>query len=166
VSLHQACLLLTIDEMGHVSVQDVASALGIGATAVTPLVESMHRLLARVDEKGETHVIRTPIADVDRFAINTRFAHADRDIKIPSAKTPAEPLVNKRREAAIDAAIVGIMKSRGSIANTELQELVIAQLASRFRPQSKDIKLSVEGLLEREYLSRDTDDQETLVYVV
>jgi hypothetical protein len=171
VSLHQACLLLTIDEMGHASVQDVASALGIGVTAVTPLVESMHRhvllrLLARVDEKDETHAIRTPIADVDRFAINARFAHADRDIKIPSAKTPAEPLVNKRREAAIDAAIVGIMKSRGSIAYAELQELVIAQLASRFRPQPKDIKLSVEGLLEREYLSRDTDDQEILVYVV
>jgi hypothetical protein len=69
------------------------------------------------------------------------------------------------RAHAIDAAIVRILKARGSLRIAELFVLVVAQCARRFTPQPRQMKERVDHLLAQEYIRRDESDPETLAFV-
>jgi hypothetical protein len=178
VSLYQASVLVTVDEFGAASVKDLASALGIEPKGVKPHIASMYMhkvfsMLTRVDEKGEKLPVGKSIADDDRFMINTDFMHKTRKFKVPIASTaasinagmPTDSELDGRRKIQVDAAIVRIMKSRKTMAYTELQDLVITQLTKLFVPQPKLIKQRVEDLVTREYLRRHEDDPKMFDYL-
>jgi cullin 1 len=62
-----------------------------------------------------------------------------------------------RRRAMMDACIVRIMKSRRELPVVELIALCIEQLFKQFEAQRKQLKQRIEDLIDRGYLSRNSD---------
>lgn len=95
----------------------------------------------------------------DKFTVNDNFSDKMRNLRIPIA-TLETSKDNKRveddRQHTIEAAIVRIMKARKSLGHAQLVSEVINQLHF-FKPNPKDIKKRIEGLIEREYLERGAD---------
>lgn len=58
------------------------------------------------------------------------------------------------------------MKSRKQLSTPELTNEVISQLSRRFSPKALAIKMSIEKLIEKEYLERDAKDRKLLRYLV
>ena len=72
--------------------------------------------------------------------------------------------VESERGAAIDAAIVRVMKSKKSLNHHQLVSELVGHL-SAFIPDPKLVKLRVEILIEKEYLRRDVTDTKTYHYM-
>lgn len=71
--------------------------------------------------------------------------------------------VAKERSHVIDAVTVRIMKSRKTERYTELLTAVIKQI-TMFQGDPKMIKKRIEALMEREYLMRDENDKNIIIY--
>lgn len=63
------------------------------------------------------------------------------------------------RKFEIDACIVRIMKARNVLSHQELVTETIKQCSQRFKPQIKDIKKSIDSLIDREYIARRENNQ-------
>jgi len=105
------------------------------------------------------------------FRLNTKFTNSSKRIPIPvfklqkkaiEPKVPAE--IAQQRRHQMDAAIVRIMKARRTFSVVELLGEVIQQLQARFQPDPKQIKKRIEVLISQDYLERDEDDRNTLIY--
>jgi cullin 3 len=103
----------------------------------------------------------------DIFTVNEGFTSKLIRVKINtvSAKGEADPerqetrfKVDDDRKHEIEAAIVRIMKARKKMQHNILIAEVTNQLKSRFLPSPVIIKKRIEGLIEREYLARSTED--------
>ena len=77
--------------------------------------------------------------------------------KIETDATNQAILENRKFE--IDAGIVRIMKSRKVLPHTELMSEVMNQCAKRFKPQVRDIKKSIDSLIDRDYIERIEDSE-------
>jgi cullin 1 len=121
-----------------------------------------HKLLIKSPEGGR-------INKTDTFMLNESFVDKARRIKIPlppaDDRRKVQEEVDKDRKHAIDAAIVRIMKSRRALSHSSLIMEVVQQLQRMFQPDIKVIKRSIEGLIEREYLERDQENQQMYKYV-
>merc|ERR1719193_2386268 len=105
------------------------------------------------------------------FRLNSKFANKNKRIPIPvfkvqkqavEPKVPAE--IAQQRRHQMDAAIVRIMKARRTFTVVELLGEVIQQLQARFQPDPKAIKKRIEVLISQDYLERDEDSRNTLIY--
>merc|ERR1719210_3121264 len=105
------------------------------------------------------------------FRLNSKFANPAKRIPIPvfkvqkkavEPKVPAE--IAQQRRHQMDAAIVRIMKAQRTFSVVELLGEVIQQLQARFQPDPKQIKKRIEVLISQDYLERDEDDRNTLIY--
>merc|ERR1719361_399642 len=106
------------------------------------------------------------------FRLNGKFANPKKKIVIPifhqvktstqEAQIPQE--IAQQRRHQMDAAIVRIMKARRQFMVIELLGEVIQQLQARFQPDPKQIKKRIEVLISQDYLERDEDDRNTLIY--
>ncbi|XP_060940711.1 cullin-3-like [Limanda limanda] len=109
------------------------------------------------------------------FTVNDQFTSKLHRVKIqtvaakqgesdPERKETRQKLDNDRKHE-IEAAIVRIMKSRKKMHHNALVAEVTQQLRSRFLPNPVVIKKRIEGLLEREYLTRTPEDRNEYTYV-
>ena len=73
--------------------------------------------------------------------------------------------MDQDRQLVIQACIVRIMKSRKSLKYVVLMNEVIQQLTNKFKPKIGMIKKCIDVLIEKEYLKRDEEDTNTLVYL-
>lgn len=109
------------------------------------------------------------ISKTDVFRLNKKFSDRARRIRIPlpavDDRRKVQEEVDKDRRHTVDAAIVRIMKSRKTLSHSDLMLEVVQQLQKMFQPDIKVIKRSIEGLIERDYLERDTDNQQVYKYV-
>merc|ERR1719461_2644656 len=105
------------------------------------------------------------------FRLNGKFKNNAKRIPIPvfkvqkkaaEPKVPAE--IAQQRRHQMDAAIVRIMKARRTFTVVELLGEVIQQLQARFQPDPKQIKKRIEVLISQDYLERDEDDRNVLIY--
>lgn len=67
--------------------------------------------------------------------------------------------IDEDRKHEIEAAIVRIMKSRKKLCFANIVAEVTEQLKSRFIPDPQSIKKRIDGLIDREYLSKTPDDK-------
>lgn len=107
------------------------------------------------------------IATSDTFTFSESFQCPKRKIRIPMASLEAShnpKHVAEDRSIAIEAAIVRIMKARKTLGHQMLISEVLTQL-SFFKPNLKIIKRRIEALIDREYLERDPDAQNTYRYL-
>lgn len=72
--------------------------------------------------------------------------------------------IRKERQNVIDSVIVRVMKARKTEKHNQVVEEVIRQI-SLFLAQPAMIKQRIESLIEREYLSRDTNDKSKYIYM-
>ena len=107
----------------------------------------------------------------DRFFANRDFKNEKFRIKINSIlmKESAEESdrthdeVSRDRLAVLDSVIVRILKARKRMAHTALMAEVLQQL--RWPAKPGDIKKRIEGLIDREYMERDSDDAQVYNYL-
>merc|ERR1719433_744127 len=105
------------------------------------------------------------------FRLNGKFQNPTKRVPIPVfklVKKATEPKVPQeiaqQRRHQMDAAIVRIMKARRTFTVVELLGEVIQQLQARFQPDPKAIKKRIEVLISQDYLERDEDSRNTLIY--
>jgi len=105
------------------------------------------------------------------FRLNGKFQNPTKRITVPvfklqkKAQEPKVPQeIAQQRRHQMDAAIVRIMKARRTFTVTELQGEVIQQLQARFKPDPKQIKKRIEVLISQDYLERDEDERNVLIY--
>jgi cullin 3 len=108
------------------------------------------------------------------FTVNDNFTSKLHRVKIQTAaaKGESEPerqetrdKVEEQRKHEIEAAIVRVMKARKTMQHNSLIAEVTNQLNNRFLPNPMVIKKRVEGLIEREYLSRTESDRKLYTYI-
>jgi cullin 1 len=73
--------------------------------------------------------------------------------------------VDEERRHLIEAAVIRIMKTKKTLKHGELIIEVMKQLSTRFKAESKSIKKCIDGLIEREYLSRSAESANIYNYV-
>jgi len=147
---------------------EIAAQLGIPdeelKTALLPLIHPKLQILQKKPGGKK-------IEGNHMFRLNSKFANKNKRIPIPVFKVQkkaVEPKVPQeiaqQRRHQMDAAIVRIMKARRTFTVVELLGEVIQQLQARFQPDPKAIKKRIEVLISQEYLERDEDSRNTLIY--
>jgi len=130
--------------------------------ALHSLACSKYKILNKTPE-GKT------IGSDDVFTFNEKFTDRQRRIRIPNPplddkKATIEHVEHDRR-LAIDAAVVRTMKTRKSLAYSQLIIEVVAQLEQKFLPDVKLIKKQIESLIEREFIERDRENPNVFIYL-
>jgi len=147
---------------------EIAAQLGIPdeelKTALLPLIHPKLQVLQKKPGGKK-------IEGNHMFRLNSKFANKNKRIPIPVFKVQkkaVEPKVPQeiaqQRRHQMDAAIVRIMKARRTFTVVELLGEVIQQLQARFQPDPKAIKKRIEVLISQDYLERDEDSRNTLIY--
>jgi hypothetical protein len=72
--------------------------------------------------------------------------------------------IDDDRQLHIEAAIMRIMKAKGQLTHVQLIQETIDQLKDCFLPQIPIINKSIETLIERHYIERDSQD--TYLYIL
>lgn len=112
------------------------------------------------------------VADGDVFHFNGEFRDPLMRIKIPTIQAVKEvraeadatrEKIMQDRQYQIDAAIVRIMKSRKTLAHTQLMSELLGQL--RFPGVPADCKKRIDSLIDRDYLERDEADPSVYNYL-
>ncbi|KAK2719989.1 cullin-2-like [Artemia franciscana] len=105
--------------------------------------------------------------------VNLSFASKKNRFKVPIAQTRESQTqeteeaknVDEDRKNFLQAAIVRIMKSRKSLKHNALVQEVVTQARSRFAPNVQLIKRAIEGLIEKEYIQRSTNNPDEYNYI-
>lgn len=71
--------------------------------------------------------------------------------------------ITQDRSHSVDAALVRVMKTRKSMTLQDLR-LEVVTLMQTFKPDDALIKKRIESLIQREYLERDKNDENLLLY--
>ena len=100
------------------------------------------------------------------YKVNQQFSNARKRIKFkpPSIEVYNAKKIEKIHSTVINSTILKILKSRKQISHENL----ISELLSIFsnnQPQIKDIKDSIDYLLEDEYIKNDNTDKKTYNYL-
>jgi len=82
----------------------------------------------------------------------------------PRVEEVPEVVIDARRNR-VEAAIVRVMKTRKTLDQHTLVAEVSKQVQSKFAADPSFIKKRIEGLVDREFLSRDKDDRSIYHYV-
>jgi cullin 1 len=113
---------------------------------------------------------RTINSSGDQFCTERAFTSKLRRFSIQMSALDGETKkridyeVQQQRCFNVDATLVRIMKTRRRLSHQELIGEVIHQIHT-FRPDSKLVRQRIEGLIEREYLQRDTAVPQVYLYL-
>ncbi|KAE9529265.1 hypothetical protein AGLY_011941 [Aphis glycines] len=173
VSTYQMCILLLFNTHEKLTFEDIRSETDIPDKDLIRALQSL-----ALGKPSQRILLKTPkckeIELTHEFCVNELFTSKLHRVKIQTvaAKGETEPerketrsKVDEDRKHEIEAAIVRVMKSRKKMNHNALVLEVIEQLRVRFLPSPVIIKKRIEGLIEREYLSRATEDRRTYLYV-
>ncbi|XP_031573108.1 cullin-3-like [Actinia tenebrosa] len=173
VSSYQMCILMLFNSKEKLTYEEIAQDSLIPERDLNRALQSFacgkatQRVLIK-EPKGKE------MAPTDMFCINDQFTSKLFRVKIQTvlAKGESEPerketrsKVDEDRKHEIEAAIVRVMKARKKRPHNLLVAEVTEQLRARFLPSPQVIKKRIEGLIEREYLTRTPEDRKVYLYV-
>lgn len=185
-SLAQLWLLLALDPHFGGSAEAEIPAVAERSGLPVDVLQRALAVLLRARVVAPATPAAQPGALPARFALNTSYAPAALKVNLHAAKeapsasgaaaSPASPVdavaaeatqrVVQDRKFAVQAAIVRVAKSRRTVRFGDLVTDVIAQLrGSVFTPTMQLVKTNIEALIDKEYLERSADDNDTLNYV-
>eukprot|EP00658_Telonema_sp_P-2_P081256 TRINITY_DN8287_c0_g1_i10.p1 TRINITY_DN8287_c0_g1~~TRINITY_DN8287_c0_g1_i10.p1 ORF type:complete len:416 (+),score=135.20 TRINITY_DN8287_c0_g1_i10:1124-2371(+) len=160
VSTIQAFLLLMFNNNERLSLEDIASALGMDPKELRKYMKSLtlqkEKILLKEPEGKE-------INPGDVFRVNYDYSPLKNRVSIPLVVMQTDEKqvqdvhenVQQDRKLAIEACIVRVMKARVTMQHSALVNEVVQSLSMLFRPEPRIIKKRVEDLIQREYLERD-----------
>jgi len=165
MTTYQACVLMLFAKPGvSIGYNDVKAQMNFDDDCCKRVLGSLcfakvNLLLKNSDEKK--------IGPDDRYTVNVDFKSNKRKINLKAP--PTEEIRHKERVEidrtnTIEAAIVRIMKARKTLDHGELITEVLRQL-STFSPNVKSIKKTIEKLIEREFLERDSKNTSVYNYL-
>lgn len=168
VSLFQAVVLMLFNTTDSLSFGDILLQSGIEDKELRRTLQSLACGKVRVltkEPKGKD------VEDGDTFHFNADFSDRLIRIKINSIQMKETEEENKKtndqvfqdRQYQIDAALVRIMKARKQLSHKLLVADVIQQLKFPFK--AADLKKRIESLIDREFLARDSSDQNVYNYL-
>jgi cullin 3 len=193
VSTYQMCILLLFNETDTLTLGQIRTKTHVPDLELRRHLISLCTPKHRILRKGSRG--RGISSDDDTFTFNGEYTSKLKRVRIPlvketsvtkageggaaaaggesavayaaqSAADGSVPLpVEEDRRHLVEAAIVRIMKARKSLGHNDLIAEVTRQLSMRFNPSPKFVKNRIEGLIEREYLERATDDHRLYHYV-
>ncbi|KAJ5713217.1 uncharacterized protein N7483_010398 [Penicillium malachiteum] len=162
VSSFQAIVLLLFNDVAEgdsLAYSDIQEQTGLSDPELKRTLQSLacakYRVLAK-NPKGKE------VEPTDQFTYNPNFTDPKMRIKINQIQLKETKEENKSthervaadRNYETQAAIVRIMKSRKTIKHSELIVEVIEATRNRGTLQPADIKVSIEKLIERDYMER------------
>ncbi|CAI2343126.1 unnamed protein product [Caenorhabditis sp. 36 PRJEB53466] len=177
-TLYQAVIILLFNKCDTWTVDEI-----VECTKIQP-IEVVRNVLALLGGRDRPRILQKVLQNptdkkestvdsvkTETFTVNTGFTDRRCRVRITQVniKTVAEEKkdvdkeVNQDRQYQIDAAVVRIMKARKELTHQELMNEVMAQL--KFPLKAADVKVRIESLIERDYLSRDNDDASNYKYV-
>jgi cullin 1 len=164
VTIQAVALLLFNDTTGPLGLEAVRERMGSELEVVKKTLHSLscgkYKVLTKTPESST-------IAPTDTFDFNAGFTSNLRRIRIPMASLEEghnPKRVEDDRSNAIEACVVRVMKSRKTLGHQQLVAEVIAQLHF-FKPNPKVIKKRIENLIDREFLERDSTDNNVYNYL-
>ncbi|GAX74771.1 hypothetical protein CEUSTIGMA_g2218.t1 [Chlamydomonas eustigma] len=168
VSLFQAVVLMLFNDVDDLSLADIQTQSGIEDKELKRTLQSLACGKVRVlvkDPKGRD------VDDKDTFSFNQDFTEKLYRIKINAIQMKETEEENKKtndqvlqdRQYQIDAAVVRIMKTRKQLSHKLLVAEALQQL--KFPLKAADLKKRIESLIDREYLARDSSDQNIYNYL-
>ena len=166
VSTYQMVIIMLFNNKSKWSFEEVKQETDIPEKDLIRALQSL-----AMAKPSQRVLIKEPktkeIQKNDIFTVNEGFSSKLIRVKINtvSAKGETDPerqetrfKVDDDRKHEIEAAVVRIMKSRKKMQHNLLITEVTNQLKSRFLPSPVVIKKRIEGLIEREYLARSSED--------
>jgi cullin 1 len=159
----QAVVLMQFAEgPASLSFKDIAEATKLETDVLKRALHSLacakYKILKKTGESDDEKA-KKKVSETDVFEFNAAFTSKTRNFRVPMASLEDTGNVRKRvdedRGVQIEACIVRIMKARKTLTHQQLTAEVLNQL-SAFRPPSSLIKAKIEGLIEREYLERES----------
>jgi len=160
----QAVALVLFNEIGTDAAHaapfpSVRAAMGLDEKDEKTAKVTLHSLSC-----GKFEVLtKTPkgnsIGASDTFHVNAAFSDRLRKLRIQMASlersgAKSEPEIVEERVYIIEAACVRIMKSRKVLTHQQLMAEILLQMHF-FKPAPKQVKKTIETLIDREYLERD-----------
>ncbi|KAL1244791.1 Cullin-3 [Trichinella spiralis] len=174
VSTYQMCILMLFNKSNQYTYKEIVEQTAIPEKdlkrALLSLIfgKSTQQVLCRESKGATTTGDRLPVLhEEDVFRVNEEFSSRLFRVKIQTLLAKGETVPEQRetrgkieeeRKLEVEAAIVRIMKSRQRLGHTVLLNEIVNQLKHRFMPSPIMIKKRIEGLIERDYLSRDPSD--------
>ncbi|CAG0912766.1 unnamed protein product [Notodromas monacha] len=167
VSTYQMCILMLFNNRTQWTYEEIQGETEIPERDLVRALQSL--ALGKPSQRVLTKNPRSKDIDASHtFSVNDAFTSRLHRVKIQTvaARGESEPerketrsKVDEDRKHEIEAAIVRIMKARKRMPHNILVAEVTEQLRSRFLPSPVVIKKRIEGLIEREYLSRTPEDR-------
>eukprot|EP00939_MAST-03C_sp_MAST-3C-sp1_P003152 g3152.t1 len=174
MTVPQASLLMAFTTRDkEVSIQDMQKQLQIETHHIKAILLTMLRhptkdatsglLMQSNLEKGEKPM---PIKNTACFRLSPNFEtkYLKFDLPEPSLRG-ATRNVRPQRNWRLEAALVRTMKTHRKMKERALMKEAMSQVDHLFKPEVKDVKRCVEGLIKKDYMKRDKEDAETLHYV-
>mmetsp|Transcript_9280 Transcript_9280/g.9281 ORF Transcript_9280/g.9281 Transcript_9280/m.9281 type:complete len:629 (-) Transcript_9280:43-1929(-) len=156
-STYQACVLYLFNDKSTHTYSEIKQIMNFDDDTckgvMKTFVFSKNKILEKTGEERK-------INETDSFSIRGNFKTNQKKVKLPipsKEENYSREKVSEDRNLAIEAAVVRIMKSRKTIAHSNLVAEVAGML-SVFKPQIKDIKSRIENLISRDYIERDNED--------
>ena len=168
VTQFQTLVLLLFNIKDKYDYQEIIGITKIEPVELKRTLQSLacgkHRVVCK-EPKGKD------VDENDEFIFNENFKSPLYKVRINQVQlketqeeqSMTEERVFQDRQYQIDAAIVRIMKTRKKLSHNSLNAEVFEHL--KFPVRGQDLKLRIESLIERDYLSRSQDDPQEYNYV-
>lgn len=159
----QAVVLLLFNGLRTLSLDEVQQRTNLHGETLWRIMRSFCHCKLLLKSRDAT-------SGADVYTANRGFSSSRKRFRVamPLPDSPRKPqqeaAVEEDRKAAIEAAIVRIMKARKTITHQLLVAETLTQL-SLFRPDPKVIKRRIESLIDREFLQRTDGSPDTYSYI-
>eukprot|EP00698_Gefionella_okellyi_P005104 TRINITY_DN14686_c0_g1_i1.p1 TRINITY_DN14686_c0_g1~~TRINITY_DN14686_c0_g1_i1.p1 ORF type:complete len:858 (+),score=184.38 TRINITY_DN14686_c0_g1_i1:78-2651(+) len=168
---YQACAMLLFDTQDSLSAESVRLALGVTLSEMEHFMQPMYtgKFNPLIKSGDKATIVADDVftfnADLPNARPPRRFAIAPNSGKVvQTVSVQTNTNVVYERKYKTEAAVVRIMKARRKLHANDLVAEVVTQLQPHFQPDLRVVKRCIEGLVDRDYLDRDTDDRNIFIY--